>query len=77
MKQLLHKLREAIELPENLIQFRIGDNFYELEKTRSGKWILFTVFGKDLNMNVDKLDKLSRQQVELLLKNTYNNIEIY
>lgn len=77
MKQLLQKLREAIELPENLIQFKINDNFYELEKTRSGDWILFTVFGKELKLNTEKLKRLNRVEVEQLLRNKFSNIQIY
>lgn len=77
MKQLLQKLREAIELPENLIQFKINDNFYELEKTRSGDWILFTVFGKELKLNTEKLKRLNRVEVEQLLRSKFSNIQIY
>ena len=77
MKNILSKLRESIELPEGVIQFKIGNQFYELERLKDGNWVLFTIFGEDLKMDLSKLKGLSRPEVEELLNNRYANIEIY
>lgn len=77
MKQVLIKLRENIEIPNNTIQFRIGNQFYELEKSKKGDWIPFTLFGKDLRLNVNKLKGLERSEVEEVLKAKFPNIDIY
>lgn len=77
MKQLLAKLRETIESDINDIQFRIKDNYYELIRNRKGEWELITLVGKDLNLNTKGLKGLRRNDVETLLKNRYNNIDIY
>lgn len=77
MKEVLNQLKEAIEIPYNLIQFRIGDEFYELERNKNGDWIPFTLFGRELKLNFKKLKGLERPEVEELLKSKYPNIEIY
>lgn len=77
MKEVLKRLKETIEIPENVIQFRIGDQFYELEKLRNGEWIAFTVFGDELKLNTKKLKGLDRAQVEEILTTKFKNVDIY
>ena len=77
MKEILSKLKENIEIGENLIQFRIDDEFYELDKNKNGDWIIFTLLGSDLNLNTKKLKNLDRAEVEKILKDKYSKIQIY
>lgn len=77
MKQLLRKLKEAIEISDNLIQFKIGNEFYELNKINKTDWQLFTVFGRNLPLNTKRLKGLEKEEVEEVLKTKYPNIEIY
>ena len=77
MRDTLIKLRENIEISNNTIQFKIGNEFYELEKSKKGDWILFTLFGKDLKLNLAKLKGLERSEVEEILKSRFPKIDIY
>ena len=77
MRKLLQKLKEAIELSDHLIQFKIGNEFYELNQTNKGEWNLFTVFGRDLPLATKRLKGLEKEEVEEVLKNKYPQVEIY
>lgn len=77
MKQLLSLLQETIEMGPNVIQFRIDDMFYELDKNKKGEWVLFTLFGEDLDLDLMSMKNLTRQQMEAKLTHMYPNIIIY
>ena len=76
MKSILNKLREEFNL-DNTIQFKIKNEFYEMNKSTKGDWTLFTVFGHDLRFDTKKLKGYSKEDVEDILKARYKNIEIY
>ena len=77
MKHLLQQLQETIEMGPNVIQFRIDDMFYELDKNKKGEWVLFTLFGDELNLDLVPMKNLTRQQMEAKLISLYPNAVIY
>lgn len=81
MKQIFKRLKEAIDpdnrFNEKVIQFKIGDEFYELDRTKKGKWELSVLFGSDLKLNTEEFTGLDREEVEEKLKEKIKGIEIY
>ena len=78
MKELLKKLCEEFEIdPEKEIQFQINGEYFDLVKNNKDEWILYTVFGKDLDLDTKPLRRMTRKEVEQVLKSKYNKIKVY
>ena len=78
MKELLKKLREEFEIdPEKEIQFQINGEYFDLVKNNKDEWILYTVCGKDLDLDTKPLRGMTRKEVEQVLKSKYNKIKVY
>ena len=78
MKELLKKLCEEFEIdPEKEIQFQINGEYFDLVKNDKDEWILYTVFGKDLDLDTEPLHGMTRKEVEQVLKSKYNKIKVY
>lgn len=72
MKELLKKLKEAInEIPET-IQFSTGaGTYHELILNEKGEWKLFTLLGKPLRIDLKKLKDKTTDEVEEILKTRF------
>ena len=81
MKEILKRLKETIDpdnkFHETVIQFKIGDEFYELDRTRKKEWKLHVLFGSEIKLNTEQFTGLDREEVEEILKKKIRNIEIY
>lgn len=68
---------ETKEIQQNLIQFRIDENYYELYLNKKKDWVLNVVFGKNIKFSTKKLKGLNRDTIVDLLKIKFPKIRIY